>query len=88
MAKQAGVSKKTIYDLHFGRHQQDRQVAALPIAKRFEARKQDGTGTDEFWCVWDTHSNAHAFGGSLTYLTQAVAIERAEELSASYGVPG
>lgn len=78
MANQAGVTKKQIYDIHFGRGQVAPEATA--VAKRFEARKQ----VDEYWCVWDTKTNAHAFGGSLTYLTQADAIARAEQLCNSH----
>jgi hypothetical protein len=84
MANQAGVSKKTIYDIHFGRQKRTAQQAAPPqISQRFVARKLDGT--DNFWCVWDTASDALAFGGALTYLTEGVAITRARELCTSHG---
>jgi hypothetical protein len=84
MAKQAGVSKKKIYDIHFGRESVSRPIKAAVSTKRFEARRQDGVGIEEFWCVWDTLANAQAFGGALTYLSEAEAIARAEELSASH----
>jgi hypothetical protein len=85
MAAQAGVNRKKIYDIHFGRETIKPATRALAVVvKRFEARKQDATSSDEFWCVWDTLANAQAFSGSLTYLTEAEAIARAEELSASH----
>ena len=84
MAHQAGVTKKRIYEVHFGIPQALPSAPAAPfVSKRFEARKQDGTGTEDYWCVWDTVTNALAFGGSLTYLTQADAIARASELCAN-----
>jgi hypothetical protein len=73
MAAQAGVTKKTIYEIHFGLQQPVQAVQAVQatsVAKRFEARRQDGTGADEFWCVWDKDADAQAFGGGLTYLTE------------------
>ena len=85
MAKQAGVTKKKIYDMHFGRDDEAKQKAEASVAKRFEARKQDGTGSDEHWCVWDNHTGTKAFGGSLAYLTQTDAIARAEDLCKSHG---
>ncbi len=86
MAHQAGVSKKRIYEVHFGIQEQAQQQAAplaSPEKKRFEARKQAETGSQEFWCVWDTQTNRHAFGGSLTYMTQEDAIARAAALCES-----
>lgn len=84
MANQAGVTKRTIYDVHFERQRPAQQVVpVLNVARRFEARKQGETGSDEFWCVWDTLSDTQAFGGALTYLTQADAMARAEELCAN-----
>jgi hypothetical protein len=85
MARQAGVTKKRIYEVHFGLQEQAHPHAATVSTKRFEARKQLGAGAQEFWCVWDTLTNNHAFGGQLTYMTEADAVARATELSASEG---
>ena len=78
MANQAGVSKKTIYDIHFGRVSAEEKVEIVAVPKRFEARRQADT---EFWCVWDTQIDALAFNGTLMYLTEADAIARADHLS-------
>jgi hypothetical protein len=83
MARQAGVTKKRIYEIHFGLREQAQPATAS--AKRFEARKQPGTGAQEFWCVWDTLTNNRAFGGQLTYMNEADAVARATELSTSEG---
>jgi hypothetical protein len=85
MAKQAGVTKQRIYEVHFGRPELGQQAEIRNLPRRFEARKQEGTGIDDYWCVWDTHANNQAFGSSLTYLTQDDAIARAEELCVSHG---
>jgi predicted RNA binding protein YcfA (HicA-like mRNA interferase family) len=85
MAHQAGVTKKVIYDVHFGRHTPQEQVqkAAASNVRRFEARKQAHASNDEFWCVWDIQQDTEAFGGQLTYLTEADATTRAEALNLS-----
>jgi hypothetical protein len=79
MANQAGVTKKQIYDVHFG-HVAAAQQQATVVTKRFEAHKQDKTGIEEYWCVWDTQSNVPAFGGSLRYMTETDAVAKAEQL--------
>jgi hypothetical protein len=81
MARQAGVTKQTIYDAHFGLQVAAPAPMVAATVRRFEARRQ--MGTDEFWCVWDTEADAQAFGGSLTYLTEDDALARAEALSAN-----
>jgi hypothetical protein len=60
MAKQAGVTKKKIYEIHF-RRQAELKPEVVGGTKRFDARKQEGT--DEHWCVWDTETNAQALAG-------------------------
>ena len=37
----------------------------------------------EFWCVWDNHMCAEAFGGQLTYLAHSVALDKAAALNRS-----
>ena len=83
MANQAGVTKKTIYDIHFGRTSTENTTINTNAPKKFEARKQEGAEADEFWCVWDTKINALAISGAWTYLSQADAIAKAEELRSS-----
>jgi predicted ATPase len=42
-----------------------------------------GQVQEKYWCVWDSQSNALAFGGSLMYMTQTDAVARAEQLCRS-----
>lgn len=79
MAKQAGVTKQQIYDIHFGRYQEDQ--AAPVSSSRFEARSHEVVAGVQYWCVWDTQIDALAHSGSLTYLTEDVAMERATALN-------
>lgn len=93
MAHQAGVTKKIIYDIHFGRrtganhgqelaprHKETEVASPTNPAVRYEARKQDAS---EFWCVWDTHGDCGAFRGQYSYLTYEIAVERAGALNQS-----
>jgi hypothetical protein len=81
MAKQAGVTKKRIYEIHFGYEEEEQKSELSPVPKRFEAKRQDGT---DFWCVWDTQANASAFGGAFNYLTEEDAIAQAARLCLSH----
>jgi hypothetical protein len=81
MAKQAGVTKRQIYDVYFGRYQ-DPETAAVP-STRFEARSHVVIAGVQYWCVWDTHLDVLAHSGSLTYLAEDVAMERAATMNAA-----
>ncbi|MGN8547825.1 hypothetical protein ACQPTN_24880 [Bradyrhizobium sp. 13971] len=90
MAKQAGVTKAIIYDIHFGRrtgadHGKELAVTtakAIEVvgAARFEVRKQYES---EFWCVWDTITDCEAYSGQYTYLAYEIAVEHAALLNGS-----
>ena len=77
MAKQAGVTKQQIYDIHFERYQEEEPASAAVVVSRFEARAHEIVDGVQFWCVWDTQLDAFAYGGQLTFLTEQVAFERA-----------
>jgi hypothetical protein len=90
MASQAGVTKKIIYDIHFGRrtgakHGQElttsnnnvEATGTIAAVARYEARRQDA----EFWCVWDTRDDCQAFKGQYCYLTYEIALDHAVTLN-------
>jgi hypothetical protein len=81
MAKQAGVTRKQIYDLYFDRPKEEETRQSSQPGHRYEARVQVVQHATEFWCVWDHMSNSYAFGGQYTYLTQDVALTSAIELN-------
>lgn len=80
MAKQAGVTKQEIYDIHFGRYQEEEATAAS--STRFEARAHVVVDSVQYWCVWDTQIDAMAHSGALSYLTEDIAVEHSTAMNA------
>jgi len=65
MAKQAGVTKKQIYDVHYDRHQEDDQRPPAELGPaRYEARKHTIVDGVQYWCVWDTHLGKHPYNNT------------------------
>jgi predicted RNA binding protein YcfA (HicA-like mRNA interferase family) len=95
MARQAGVTKSIIYDVHFGRrtggdHGQEfaprhaRNETSPQIPTRFTIREQSDLELEgEFFCVWDNQTDAEAYNGQYTYLSRAAAVATCEALNRS-----
>jgi len=96
MASQAGVTRKIIYDIHFGRrtganHGQELtnpnnevEAASVAAAPRYEVRKHEDC---EFWCVWDVRENCPAFSGQYTYLEYGSAVDHSALLNIKAALP-